>query len=112
MTVDEDYNYKELQEECREYLRKVKFTPGKIVNCPPIMGNTRGTMNYDKCNNMQKPNQKNKWTKSKYQAGKTLGEVITEKTTLIARTAKQLATLDGRKTVQRKDIQLAIELLL
>lgn len=45
MTVDEDYNYKELQEECREYLRKVKFTPGKIVNCPPIMGNIRGTMN-------------------------------------------------------------------
>ena len=45
MTVDEDYNYKELQEECREYLRKVKFTPGKIVNCPPIMGNTKGTMN-------------------------------------------------------------------
>lgn len=34
MTVDEDYNYKELQEKCREYLRNAKLTPGKIVNCP------------------------------------------------------------------------------
>lgn len=34
MTVDEDYNYKELQEECSEYLRNAKLTPGKIVNCP------------------------------------------------------------------------------
>jgi len=34
MTVDEDYNYKELQEKCSEYLRNAKLTPGKIVNCP------------------------------------------------------------------------------
>lgn len=103
MTVDEDYNYKELQEECREYLRKVKFTPGKIVNCPPIMGNTRGTMNCPDDDAIRRAEKK--------EAGKTLAEVLTEEATLIARTAKKLATHAGRKTIQRKDIQLAVELL-
>lgn len=48
MTVDEDYNYKELQEKCREDIRNAKYTPGKIVNCPQNGENYMKNRNYNK----------------------------------------------------------------